>query len=286
VTGVAADVPPTDDEWADGIDLVARALVEDLGAPDPLDLTAVAVAGAQLTGHVVARQEGVVCGVALAALTFESGAATARTRIADGSAVVAGDVVLEVRGPAADILAAERTALNILQRLSGTATLTRRYVDAVAGTRAQILDTRKTMPAMRSLQRWAVRCGGGVNHRFGLFDEAMLKDNHIAVCGGIAPAVQRVREAHPGARVHVEADTLDQAEEAVAAGADVILLDNMSNDELRRAVALIDGRAHTEASGGVTLDTVGAIAATGVDRISVGALTHSAPAFDCALDAV
>jgi nicotinate-nucleotide pyrophosphorylase (carboxylating) len=196
-----------------------------------------------------------------------------------------GDVLLELEGAAAAILSAERTALNVMQRLSGVATLTSSFVAAAAGTHAQILDTRKTEPGNRLLQRYAVRCGGGSNHRFGLFDEAMLKDNHIAACGGIAPAIDRIRAAHPGRRIHVEADTLKQADEAVAAGADVILLDNMTNEQLREACARIDGRALTEASGGVNLDTVAGIAATGVDRISIGALTHSAPAFDVALDA-
>lgn len=280
----SAVVEPTADEWHEGMDLVARALFEDLG-PDDLDLTAVAVAGIELRAQVVARQDGVVCGVSLASLTFESGAASCRTLVPDGALVVTGQPLIDVRGAAADILRAERTALNLLQRLSGTATLTRAFVDAVAGTDAQILDTRKTMPAMRALQRWAVRCGGGVNHRFGLFDEAMLKDNHIAACGGIDAAVARVRAVHAGVRVHVEADTLDQVRDAIAAAADVVLLDNMSLDDLRAAVHIVDGRALTEASGGVDLATVRAIAETGVDRISIGALTHSAPAFDCALDA-
>jgi nicotinate-nucleotide pyrophosphorylase (carboxylating) len=206
--------------------------------------------------------------------------------VEDGTFVDPGMVLLELEGDAAAILSAERTALNVVQRLAGVATLTRRFVDAIHGTSAVICDTRKTEPGNRLLQRWAVRCGGGTNHRFGLYDEAMLKDNHIAACGGITAAVALVRDAHPGVRIHVEADTLDQAGEAADAGADVILLDNMTSHELVEAVLLVGERAFTEASGGVTLDTVADIARTGVDRISVGAITHSAPAFDAALDAL
>ncbi|MCW2927451.1 MAG: nicotinate-nucleotide pyrophosphorylase [Thermoleophilia bacterium] len=278
----------TDTELAAGLDLVERAFAEDLGGDaDGIDLTAAALEGVELEALLVARQTGVTCGLQVAAHAFtRRGVARVEQLVADGERVDPGTPLICVHGQAAAILTAERTALNVVQRLAGTATLTRAFVDAVAGTDAQILDTRKTIPGMRALQRWAVRCGGGHNHRFGLADEAMLKDNHIAACGGIAAALARVRESHPGARVHVEADTLDQAREAVEAGADVILLDNMSNDELRDAVALIGDRALTEASGGVTLATVAAIAATGVDRISIGAITHSAPAFDAALDAV
>lgn len=274
-----------DAERAQGIDLLERAFAEDLGA-DGIDLTAVAVAGRRIGAVLVARQDGVCCGLELAAAAFRMrGVGDLRQLARDGDPVASGDALLELRGDAAAVLSAERTALNVVQRLSGVASLTRRYVDAVAGTRSAILDTRKTQPGMRLLQRWAVRCGGGTNHRFGLHDEAMLKDNHIAACGGIAPAVRRIRDAHPGVRLHVEADTLEQVDEAVVAGADVVLLDNMTLDELREAMRRIDGRAVAEASGGVTLGTVAAIAATGVERISVGALTHSAPAFDCALDA-
>jgi nicotinate-nucleotide pyrophosphorylase (carboxylating) len=271
---------------AEGIDLLERAFREDLG-PDGIDLTAVAVQGRTMRAVLVARQAGVTCGLELAAEAFRMRGVAQVTQVAaDAARVEHGQPLLELAGDAAAVLAAERTALNVLQRLSGVATLTRRYADAVAGTGAQVLDTRKTQPALRLLQRYAVRCGGGTNHRFGLYDEAMLKDNHIAACGGIAPAVAAIRDAHPGVRVHVEADRLDQALAAVEAGADVVLLDNMTNDELRAAVEAIGGRALTEASGGVTLDTVAGIAATGVDRISVGAITHSAPAFDAALDAV
>jgi nicotinate-nucleotide pyrophosphorylase (carboxylating) len=229
----------------------------------------------------------VTCGLSIATEAFRMrGADHVHQLVPDGRPVEPGTQLLELEGGAAAILSAERTALNVVQRLSGTATLTSHYVQAVVGTSAGIYDTRKTDPGNRLLQRWAVRCGGGRNHRFGLFDEAMLKDNHIAACGGITPAVERIRAVHPRVRIHVEADTLDQAAEAVDAGADVVLLDNMSNEALVAAVALVAGRALTEASGGVSLETVSAIARTGVDRISVGALTHSVPAFDAALDAI
>ena len=286
MTAAAASLQLSDAELAEGMDLLERAFAEDLG-PEQLDLTAAAIPGGQLRADVVARQSGVICGLALAAAAFRMrGVDLVDQLVGDGASVTAGTQLLAIEGNAATVLAAERTALNVVQRLSGTATLTRRYVDAVAGTSAAILDTRKTMPGMRLLQRWAVRCGGGRNHRFGLHDEAMVKDNHIVAAGGISTAVERIRAAHPGVRVHVEADTLDQVDEALAVDADVILLDNMTIDQLQAAVAQIDGRALAEASGGVTLETVAAIAATGVDRISVGALTHSAPAFDVALDAM
>lgn len=282
----AARITPV--EHAAGIDLIRRALGEDLRHGEYVDLTAVALEGAAMSGAIVARQAGVVCGIALAAATMRMcEVAYAEQLVPDGTRVQPGERLLVVEGAAAPILEAERTALNILQRLSGTATLTRAYVDAVeaTGAAAVICDTRKTIPGMRALQRWAVRCGGGVNHRFGLADEAMLKDNHIAACGSIAAAVTAIRTEHPSVRIHVEADTIEQADAAAAAGADVILLDNMSTDELRAAVSTVAGRALTEASGGIDLTTVADVARTGVDRISVGALTHSAPAFDVALDA-
>ena len=278
--------PTPEDVLAHGRELLGRAFAEDLGQVD-IDLTAVALAATRIRANLVARQHGVVCGLDIAADAFEMrGVEDVSTMVGDGMYVEAGQQLLRLEGDAASILSAERTALNLVQRLSGVATFTARFVEAVQGTRAVICDTRKTEPGNRLLQRWAVRCGGGTNHRFGLFDEAMLKDNHIAACGGIGPAVARVREAHPGVRIHVEADTLDQVRAALEARADVILLDNMTLDELREAVAIVGDAAVTEASGGVTLDTVAEIARTGVDRISVGAITHSAPAFDAALDAV
>ncbi|MCW2960463.1 MAG: nadC [Thermoleophilia bacterium] len=277
----------TPSELLAGRQLLTRAFLEDLGPFPGLDLTEAALGDTAFDGTIVARQDGVVCGLAIAAAAFEMrGVGEIAQGVEDGFVVSAGTKLLRVRGRAADIFAAERTALNVLQRLSGTATLTRTFVDAIEGSKAVIVDTRKTTPGMRALQRWAVRCGGGSNHRFGLFDEAMLKDNHIAAAGDIATAVAAIRaHAGDGTRIHVEADTLEQVEAATDAGADVVLLDNMAPDDLRAAVALVAGRAVTEASGGITLDTVAAIAATGVDRISIGALTHSAPAFDASLDA-
>jgi nicotinate-nucleotide pyrophosphorylase (carboxylating) len=209
--------------------------------------------------------------------------------VRDGQRVRAGALLMRVRGPARAILSAERVALNFVQRLSGIATLTAQFVAAVRGTRAQILDTRKTTPGWRRLEKYAVRCGGGRNHRFGLFDMVLIKDNHLAALRGarpnpIAAAVRAARKRFPGLRVEVEADTLAQARQAVEAGADMILLDNMTPRRLRRAVQWIGGRAVTEASGGVTLRNVRAIARAGVDFISVGALTHSARAVDIGLD--
>jgi nicotinate-nucleotide pyrophosphorylase (carboxylating) len=283
---VTASIELTQRERDRGLALLRVAFKEDFGILGT-DLTAVAVAGTRMHAALVARQAGVACGLEIAIEAFRMrGVELVTSLVADGARVEPGEQLLQVEGDAAAVLSAERTALNIVQRLAGTATLTRRYVDEVAGTHAAVLDTRKTIPGMRALQRWAVRCGGGHNHRFGLDDEAMLKDNHIAACGGITPAVARIRDEHRRVRIHVEADTVDQAREAAEAGADVVLLDNMTNDELREAVAIIGDRALTEASGGVTLETIGDIARTGVDRISVGAITHSAPAFDAALDAL
>jgi nicotinate-nucleotide pyrophosphorylase (carboxylating) len=203
--------------------------------------------------------------------------------------VAAGTALLRIQGPARPILSAERVALNFVQRLSGIATLTAQFVAAIAGTQTQILDTRKTTPGWRRLEKYAVRCGGGHNHRFGLFDLVLIKDNHLAALAGaepnpIAAAVQRARALYPHLKIEVEADTLDQVEQAVAARADIILCDNMTTDQLRAAVALVHRRAQTEASGGVSLQTIRAIAETGVDFVSIGALTHSARSVDVALD--
>ena len=238
--------------------------------------------------RLVARQAGVVCGVPLAIAAFAAldDKCVARVEAEDGAAVRKGDTVLFLSGHARGLLSAERVALNFLQRMSGVATLTARYVAAVQGTGAQILDTRKTTPGWRSLEKYAVRCGGGTNHRFDLAAAVLIKDNHlVAVNGDVALAIRRSRElAERGASVEVECDRADQVRQAVDAGADIILLDNMAPDELRSCVALVGGRARTEASGGVTLNTVRAIAETGVDYISVGALTHSTPAMNLALD--
>jgi nicotinate-nucleotide pyrophosphorylase (carboxylating) len=207
----------------------------------------------------------------------------------DGQRLGAGQPLLKIHADARAILSGERVALNFAQRLCGVATLTARYVEAVKGTKSRILDTRKTTPGWRALEKYAVTCGGGVNHRFGLYDRILVKDNHLAALraekpSAVAAAARRAREQYPKLELEIEADTLEQAEEAAQAGVDYILFDNMSTDQLRAAVKMIAGRARTEASGGVNLSTVRAIAETGVDFISVGALTHSAPAVDIGLD--
>jgi len=270
--------------------LVRAALAEDIGSGDATTLSIVP-ADAKATAIMVAREPLVVCGLPLAEAVFREVFANLNlvSTATDGQHVAKGGALLTIQGPARAILTAERVALNFVQRLSGVATLTARFVEAVAGTGAQILDTRKTTPGWRHLEKYAVQCGGGVNHRFGLFDRILIKDNHLAALRGESPnavdaAVRRARAQFPRLIVEVEADTLEQAGQACQAGADVILLDNMSNEDLRAAVRLIDGRAKTEASGGVNLASVRAIAETGVNFISVGALTHSAPAVDIALD--
>ncbi len=269
---------------------VAAALAEDVGTGDVTTLATVPTA-AVATASLVAREEMVVCGLAFAGETFRQSSALIQVRslVTDGQKVPAGTVLLEISGSARGILTGERVALNFVQRLAGVATLTSMFVAAVRGTRARILDTRKTTPGWRRLEKYAVACGGGTNHRIGLFDLVLIKDNHLAALRGeqpnaIAAAVQRARQAYPALRVEVEADTLEQVGQAVAAGADIILLDNMNLEQLRQAVALVAGRAVTEASGGVNLKSVRGIAETGVDFISVGALTHSARAADVALD--
>ena len=238
--------------------------------------------------RLVARADGVLAGVPIAIETFRTMDEKISIRVdrEDASRVARGDSVLYLTGHARSLLSAERVALNFLQRLSGIATLTRRYVDAVRGTRAEILDTRKTTPGSRELEKYAVRCGGGVNHRMDLASAVLIKDNHLAALDGdIALAVARCREhAPPGTFVQVECDRPAQVEAAIAAHADAVLLDNMTLDTIRDCVAMAKGKVASEVSGGVTLATVRAIAETGVDRISVGALTHSAPALDLALD--
>ena len=268
---------------------VRAALDEDIGSGDVTTLS-VLPANAMTRAAMVAREEMVVCGLALAATAFQTLSAVNIPRIVDdGIRARPGTNLMEVEGPAQALLSAERVALNYVQRLSGIATLAARFVDAIVGTRATILDTRKTTPGWRELEKYAVRCGGARNHRSGLWDMVLIKDNHLAAVqdakpDAIAAAVQRARQKYPNLKVEVEADTLEQVEQALAARADIILLDNMSVDELRAAVRLVSGRAKVEASGGVNLETVRAIAETGVDYISVGALTHSARAVDIGLD--
>ena len=268
--------------------VVEHALAEDLGRAG--DITAALIdADARLTAVFAARKEGRVCGLACARLAIHALDPSARftALVADGDDALEGAILAEVEADARSLLSAERTALNLMGRLSGVATLTRAYVRAVAGTRAHIADTRKTTPGLRALEKYAVRCGGGSNHRFGLDDAVLIKDNHVAVCGGPGEAVRRAR-ALVGhlVKIEVEIDRLDQLEPALAAGPDVVMLDNFSLADLAEAVRLTAGRAVLEASGGVNLATVRAIAETGVDLISVGALTHSVGVLDIGLDAV
>ena len=267
--------------------LVRTALLEDLGRAGDITTDALVSEEARAETALVARQEGVVAGLDLALLAFrllDPGIAIAVER-RDGRCVAPGDMIATVRGAARGILSAERVALNFLCHLSGVASATRAIVDAVAGQKARITCTRKTLPGLRALQKYAVRVGGGANHRFGLDDAVLIKDNHIAVAGGIVPAVTRAR-AGVGhlVKIEVEVDTLEQLEEALRVGVDAVLLDNMSVPTLRRAVALVGGRAVTEASGRITPATAPEVAATGVDLISIGWLTHSVAALDIGLD--
>lgn len=267
--------------------LVRAALLEDLGRAGDLTTDAIVPREQQATTVLAARQRGVVAGLDLATLAFKLIDQDVEIAVerADGSVVAAGDVVATVSGPARAILSGERTALNFLSRLSGIATATRAIVDAVEGHKAKIVCTRKTTPGLRAIEKYAVRAGGGSNHRFGLDDAVLIKDNHIAVAGGIRPAIERVR-ASVGhlVKIEIEVDTLAQLEEALDLAPDAVLLDNMTADELRRAVATVSGRAITEASGRITATTAPSVAATGVDLISIGWLTHSAPILDIGLD--
>jgi len=273
-------------------DAVSRALAEDLGLAGDVTSAACIPAGKTARLAIISRQAGVVAGLALALEAFGQVDATLTLtpHKADGDALNAGDTILTVSGNARAILAGERTALNFMGRMCGIATLTAAYVDAVRGTPASIACTRKTTPGLRAFEKHAVACGGGRNHRFGLFDAVLIKDNHIAVAGGIIPALQAAK-AHAGhlVKIEIEVDTLHQLDEVVTEGADVVLLDNMPPAILREAVLRIRAKRPamlTEASGGVNLGTVRAIAETGVDLISVGALTHSAPVLDLGLDVV
>jgi nicotinate-nucleotide pyrophosphorylase (carboxylating) len=265
---------------------IARALAEDVGRGD-LTTDALIDPGARAVAVLAAREAGIIAGLDLADAAFRAldpDVAFVRT-IDDGGRVAPGAQVARVSGSTRALLSAERVALNFLTHLSGVATLTDRYAAAVRGTRARIVDTRKTLPGLRAFQKYAVRLGGGSNHRFGLDDAVMIKDNHVAAAGSVGTAITRVRgQVGHMVRISCEVDRIDQIEEALGAGVDVLLLDNMDVPTLRRAVTVIDGRAMTEASGGVSLDTVAAIAATGVDVISVGRLTHSAPSLDIGLD--
>ena len=267
--------------------LLAAALAEDIGSGD---ITSNATIPAELEAKFVmnAREALVTAGLEFLPKLFEMIDAKVRVTLAvfDGVAVEKGTALATLQGPARALLAGERVALNLVQQLSGVATLTRRYVDAVAGTKAQILDTRKTIPGLRALQKYAVKCGGGTNHRMGLYDAVLIKDNHIAAVGGVTAAVSAAKAHAPkGVTIEVECDTLAQLEEALAVGCDIVLLDNMSNNDLRAGVKHAHAKGvKVEASGNVNLATVRSIAETGVDYISVGKLTHSAMAVDIGLD--
>ncbi len=270
--------------------LVRAALQEDVGTGDVTTLATVPEK-ALATACMVAREDLVVAGIELAERTFLelSPGVELNRMVEDGGRAHRGDVLLRVHGPARALLTGERTALNFVQRLSGIATTTARYREALSGTKVEILDTRKTTPGWRVLEKHAVACGGGRNHRTGLYDLILIKDNHLTALAhekpnAIAAAVRRARTSYPHLEVEVEADTLDQVRQAVEAGADIVLLDNMSPAQLQEAVLLVNGRAKTEASGGVNLTNLKAIAETGVDYVSVGALTHSAKSADIALD--
>ena len=266
--------------------LVEAALAEDIGDGDATTL-ALVPEGAVATGVMLAREPLVMAGVELAMAVFQQVDQRIEfgIEIFDGQQAALGQTLVRVQGPARALLIAERTALNFIQRLAGVATLTAQFVEEVAGTGVTILDTRKTTPGWRALEKYAVACGGGSNHRIGLFDQVMIKDNHlVALDGDIVQAVALAREASPGLKIEVEVDTLEQVRAALQARADIILLDNMEVEELRASVELINSCTKTEASGGITLETVREIAETGVDFISIGALTHSAPSVDIALE--
>ena len=269
--------------------VVSAALAEDLGRAGDVTAQACIAADARLDAVFAARQNGVVAGLACARLAVLALDPEAKfeAMVADGDAVHPGQVLAKVEANARALLSAERTALNLLGRLSGVATLARDYVQAVAGTGARIADTRKTTPGLRHLEKYAVRCGGGLNHRFGLDDAILIKDNHVAACGGVGEALKRARAAAGHLmKIEVEVDSLAQLEEALPHRPDVIMLDNFSLEDLAKAVAMTAGAVTLEASGGVNLQTVGGIARTGVQVISVGALTHSASVLDIGLDAV
>lgn len=274
-------------EWKRFDPLIRAALDEDLAGAGDLTSEGAIDAHAVSAAGLVARESGTIAGLPLAVRVFAmvDGRISVSEHVSDGDSVDAGSVLATVEGPSRGVLVAERTALNFLGRMSGIATATADLVRRVEGTGTRIADTRKTTPTLRALEKYAVRVGGGINHRFGLYDAVMVKDNHILAAGGIAAAVERVRErvGHT-VKIEVEVETLDQLSELLSVGADIVLLDNMGPDDLRAAVELVDGAMVTEASGGITTETVRAIAETGVDVISVGWITHSAPTLDVALD--
>lgn len=267
------------------LDTIQRALAEDIGAGDATTLSIVPPE-ATMRGQIIAKQDGIIAGLDVARAAYEllDSAVEFSPQLADGSRVTRAGLLALVSGRTSSLLTAERTALNFLGRMSGIATLTRQFVDAVAGTRAVILDTRKTAPGLRAVDKLAVKLGGGGNHRIGLYDMILIKDNHIDYAGGIEEAVRRAKAARSGLPIEVEARTMNDVRVALSLGVERILLDNMSVEMMAEAVRLTNGRAKLEASGNVTLETVRRIAETGVDFISVGALTHSAKVFDVSFD--
>ncbi|WP_425567502.1 carboxylating nicotinate-nucleotide diphosphorylase [Nonomuraea dietziae] len=266
-------------------EVVTRALAEDLQEAGDVTSLATIPEGQQAVADVVARTDGVVAGLAAAEAVFRRlGVTKIDKRAKDGERVKAGDVLMTVSGSTRSLLTAERTALNLLTHLSGIATLTARWVEAVEGTGTRVRDSRKTLPGLRALEKYAVRAGGGVNHRMSLSDAALIKDNHVVAAGGVAEAFRKVRDMYPGLPIEVEVDRIDQIEPVLAEGAEEILLDNFTVEELAEAVRLVGGRARLESSGGLTLESARDVADTGVDYVAVGALTHSAPALDIALD--
>ena len=266
-------------------DLVKAALAEDLAGGVDVTSVATIAADAELKAEFVARESGVVVGIEMAkAVLTEVGVAGIEILVQDGASVMAGDVLIKVAGNARAILLAERTALNFLGHLSGIATLTNQWVNAIAGTKCEIRDTRKTTPGWRELEKFAVHMGGGTNHRMSLSDAALIKDNHIAAAGGVKAAFNAVRSAFPTAPIEIEVDTLEQLAEVLPLKPDLVLLDNMSPEQCRAAVSMVAGQTKLEASGGITLDKARSYAETGVDYLAIGALTHSAKNFDIGLD--
>ena len=267
--------------------VVADALTEDLDGGADVTSEATVPADQRATLDLVSRDAGVVAGVLVAKVVFElvaGKAATAAVMVPDGGRVSPGDLILRIEGPTRELLLGERTALNLICHLSGVATATRRWVDVIGDRQVAVRDTRKTTPGLRRLEKYAVRCGGGMNHRMSLSDAALIKDNHVLAAGGVAPAFAAVRQQFPALEVEVEVDSLDQLAEVLEAGADLVLLDNFSPDQMRQAVGINEGRARLEASGGLTVESAAEVAATGVDYIAVGALTHSSPILDIGAD--
>ncbi|MEY4034842.1 MAG: hypothetical protein RLZZ311_19 [Actinomycetota bacterium] len=266
-------------------DLIKRALAEDLQGGEDITSVATVSGSEKVVADFVSRKNGVVAGIDMAhAVLEEVGLTDIAVLVKDGASVKAGDVLMTVRGDTRAILLAERTALNFLGHLSGIATLTRTWVDAIAGTSCEIRDTRKTTPGMRLLEKYAVRMGGGTNHRMSLSDAALIKDNHIAAAGGVAEAFSKVREKYPTSEIEIEVDTLDQLRQVLPLKPDLVLLDNMSPAQCAEAVAIVSGATKLEASGGISLENAKAYAVTGVNYLAIGALTHSAPVFDIGLD--